>query len=103
MYLEKGTFVIKWKYLTRNGEIWMEVQLKVKVASTLKEEATLKAKAEGKSMKQVIEELLTTYVGGQEEVQLTPQVEYQEGVLKPEDFENRLDYVDYLERTGLIY
>lgn len=46
----------------------MEVQLKVKVSSELKDQAMEKAKAEGKTMKQVIDELLTFYVEGQAEV-----------------------------------
>ena len=79
----------------------MEVQLKVKVESTLKDEATSKAKAEGKTMKQVVEELLTLYVRGaeQEEVSTTPPA----SLLTAEQFASHLEYVDYLERMGRIY
>ena len=78
----------------------VEVQLKVKVESTLKEAATQKAKAENKTMKQLIEELLLSYVRGtKEEDPITPH----SGQLKPEDFATRLEYVDYLEKNGLIY
>ena len=86
-----------------------EVQLRANIKRDLKEKATLKAKAEGKSLKQVIEELLSSYVrGGIEQVQLTygkPKEEVTTTTptqLRPEDFNNHLDYVDYLERNGMI-
>lgn len=57
-----------------------EVQLKVKVPRDLKDEATEKAKAEGKTMKQVIEEMLTLYTTGElpEQVTFTHEVPQEE-------------------------
>lgn len=91
-----------------------EVQLKVKVPRELKDAVAEKAKAEDKTMKQVVEEMLILYTTGelpavgQDIVQIQQPIskeqdQFPEGTLKPEDFKNRLDYVDYLERMGLIY
>lgn len=89
-----------------------DVQLKVKVASDLKDQATQKAKAEGKSMKQLINDLLTSYVRGHSEQDpLTtiptdpPPQEEATPIIQPltaNDFDNYLDYIDYLERMDKI-
>ena len=92
-----------------------EVQIRANIERKLKESVTQKAKAEGKTIKDVLVELLTSYVGRElEPVQLTfssPSRQPKEEVktttpspnqLRPEDFDNHLDYVDYLERNGLI-
>lgn len=91
-----------------------DAHLRVDIARSLKEEAMKKAKAEGKSMKYVIEELLSSYVRGeQEQVQLTfkpsprQRQQLKEEVqhkhkLTADDFDNYLEYVDYLERNNLL-
>ena len=83
-----------------------EVQLKVTISSTIKDEATLKAKAEHKTMKQLIEELLTSYVRGNTDKAQTSQPNHKpkESLnVSPQDFNTYMEYVDYLERNGLLY
>lgn len=85
-----------------------EVQLKVTISSTIKDEATQKAKAEHKTMKQLIEQLLTDYVRGDYDKATTtttkPTPKPKEALnISPKDFDSYLDYVDHLERNGLLY
>ena len=85
-----------------------EVQLKVTISSTIKDEATQKAKAEHKTMKQLIEELLIDYVRGNIDKVPTTTTTHtptpKEALnVSPEDFDSYLDYVDHLERNGLLY
>lgn len=110
--LQKVPFMLKWEYLAKYGSDCMrEVQLKVTISSTVKDEAALKAKAEHKTMKQLIEELLIDYVRGNKDQAQTTQITHPPNLPKPkadtnvspDDFSTYMEYVDYLERNGMLY
>lgn len=113
--------MLTWWYQVKNGVVNMaKVQIGPRIEQEIYDKLVEKIGGKenvNKTVIQLIEDFVngvqdivqtSQSVGGQDIVQIQQptskeQDQFPEGTLKPEDFKNRLDYVDYLERMGLIY